>query len=74
MNETASTYTGRIEALEIKLSHLERALSEINDVVIRQQKDLEVALARQQRLRDQLSVLEAGIGTGTTAEEKPPHY
>lgn len=74
MNETASTNTGRIEALEIKLSHLERAMSEINDVVIRQQKDLEVALARQQRLRDQLSVLEAGIGAGTTAEEKPPHY
>ena len=42
----------RIDAIEMKLAHLERALSEINDVVVRQQKDLDLALARQQRLRD----------------------
>jgi SlyX protein len=69
MNDSA-----RIDALEIKLAHLERALSEISDVVIRQQRELDLAVARQQRLRDQLAMLESEGGTSATAEEKPPHY
>ncbi len=68
------TDSARIDALEIKLAHLERALSEISDVVIRQQKELDLAVARQQRLRDQLAMLESEGGASATAEEKPPHY
>lgn len=69
MNDSA-----RIDALEIKIAHLERALSEISDVVIRQQRELDLAVARQQRLRDQLAMIESGEGPSATAEEKPPHY
>lgn len=69
MNDSA-----RIDALEIKIAHLERALSEISDVVVRQQKELDQAMARQQRLRDQLAMLESESGASATAEEKPPHY
>lgn len=64
----------RLDAIEIKLAHLERALSEISDVVIRQQKELELALARHQRLSDQLNLLESESGASATTEEKPPHY
>lgn len=64
----------RLDAIEIKLAHLERALSEISDVVVRQQKELELALARHQRLSDQLRLLESEAGASATAEEKPPHY
>jgi SlyX protein len=64
----------RLESIEIKLAHLERALSEISDVVARQQKELEQALARQTRLTQQLEALESAPGASASNYEKPPHY
>lgn len=64
----------RLEGIEIKLAHLERALQEISDVVVRQQKELEQALARNQRLASRLEELEDGGGASATAHEIPPHY
>jgi len=64
----------RLEGIEIKLAHLERALQEISDVVIRQQKELEQALARNERLTSRLEELEGGGGASATALEIPPHY
>ena len=64
----------RLEGIEIKLAHLERALQEISDVVARQQKELEQALARNQRLVSRLEELEGGSGASATALEIPPHY
>jgi SlyX protein len=65
----------RLESIEIKLAHLERALGEISDVVARQQNELDRALARQQRLTQQLETLESAAGpAGANHYEKPPHY
>ena len=64
----------RLDAIEEKLAHLERAVNELSDVVARQQKDLERALERNQRLIDKLAALESDSGPSSTAEEKPPHY
>jgi len=69
----------RLETIEIKLAHLEKALGEISDVVARQQKELDLAQARQQRLTQQLEALESAPGAGAEAGgaqtyEKPPHY
>jgi SlyX protein len=64
----------RIEAIEIKLAHLERAVAEISDVVARQQKELDRALDRNQRLMEKVAVLESDLGPSATAQEKPPHY
>ena len=64
----------RIEAIEEKLAHLERAVNELSDVVARQQKDLDRALERNQRLQDKLAALESESGASATAYEKPPHY
>jgi len=66
--------TDRIESIEIKLAHLERAVSEISDVVARQQKELERAIDRNQRLMDKVAALESDSTASATAEEKPPHY
>ena len=63
----------RLESIEIKLAHLERGLQELSDVVTRQQRELELALARNQRLASRLEELE-GAGASATAFEKPPHY
>jgi SlyX protein len=64
----------RLEAIEIKLAHLEQALADISDVVARQQKELERALERNQRLMDKIEALESDAGPSATAYEKPPHY
>jgi len=65
----------RLEAIEIKLAHLERAVAEISDVVARQQKELDRALDRNQRLMEKIAALESESGSASaTAYEKPPHY
>jgi SlyX protein len=66
--------TQRIDAIEEKLAHLERAIAEISDVVARQQKQLDAALDRNQRLMEKISAIESDFGPSATAHEKPPHY
>jgi SlyX protein len=66
--------TDRIDAIEEKLAHLERAVAEISDVVARQQKQLDAALDRNQRLLEKISAFESESGASATAYEKPPHY
>lgn len=65
----------RLDSIEIKLAHLERAVAEISDVVARQQKELDRALDRNQRLLEKVAALESESGAASaTAYEKPPHY
>ena len=64
----------RLDAIEEKLAHLEQAIGELSDVVARQQKELERALDRNQRLTEKLAALESDFGPSATAQEKPPHY
>jgi SlyX protein len=64
----------RLDAIEEKLAHLERAVSELSDVVARQQKELDRALDRNQRLMEKVAALEADFGPSASAHEKPPHY
>jgi len=64
----------RLDAIEEKLAHLERAVHELSDVVARQQKDLDRALERNQRLMKKLAAMESDFGASATAQEKPPHY
>jgi SlyX protein len=63
----------RIEAIEIKLAHLERSLQELSDVVYRQQQELQQALELSRQLRRQLVEVENRAGD-TGAVEIPPHY
>lgn len=65
--------TARLETVEIKLAHLERAVQELSDVVYRQQQQLEFALETNRNLRRQLEDIE-GRAADTTAVERPPHY
>jgi len=65
--------TTRVETLEFKVAHLERALQELSDVVYRQQREIEALLELQRRLREQLEDLE-GRSADPDAVEIPPHY
>ena len=64
----------RLATIEEKLAHLELAVNELSDVVARQQKELDRATERHQRLLDKMAAMESDVGASATAEERPPHY
>lgn len=64
----------RIATVEEKLAHLERAVAELSDVMVRQQREIDTALARTERLIAQLQAVAEDSGASATAFEKPPHY
>ena len=68
MNDTA-----RVESVEFKVAHLERALQELSDVVYRQQREIEALLELQRRLREQFEDLDSRRAD-PDAVEIPPHY
>lgn len=67
------TDAARLETVEIKLAHLERALQELSDAVYRQQQQLDAALAMNKLLRQQVEEID-GRGADASAVEIPPHY
>jgi SlyX protein len=64
----------RLNDLEIRIAHLERGLQELSDVLIRQQKELDRAVERNQCLADRLAALQDGDDASPALEERPPHY
>jgi uncharacterized coiled-coil protein SlyX len=63
----------RIEALEFKVAHLERALQELSDVMYRQQREIDGMLELNRQLRSQVEQLETR-GADASSVEIPPHY
>jgi SlyX protein len=63
----------RIETLEFKVAHLERALQELSDVVYRQQREIDALQAREAQLLDQVQQL-AERDVDPARVEIPPHY
>ncbi|MDH5176405.1 MAG: SlyX family protein [Gammaproteobacteria bacterium] len=63
----------RLETLEFKVAHLERALQELSDVLYRQQRELDSLRDRNQQLIEQVQQLEDRAGD-PNAVEIPPHY
>jgi len=63
----------RLDALEFKVAHLERALQELSDVLYRQQRELDALRDRSQQLLDQVQQLD-DRGADPSRVEIPPHY
>ncbi len=63
----------RIDVLEFKVAHLERALQELSDVLYRQQRELDALRERSQSLSEQLQQLD-DRAADSTGIEIPPHY
>ena len=65
----------RLESVEFKLAHLERALGELNEVVIRQQREIDELRAALRRAAARLQSLDSQFGGASATDyEKPPHY
>lgn len=63
----------RIEALEIKVAHLERTAQELSDVLYAQQRQLDEVTALNRQLVSQIESLDAR-GADPNRIEIPPHY
>lgn len=62
----------RIEELEIRYAHLEKAFQELSDVVWKQQRELDDLRDVMKRMKDRLPA-EQGL-VDAAREDKPPHY
>ena len=63
----------RIERLEFKVAHLEKAVQDLSDVVYRQQRELDALRERGKVLEEQVQELE-DRGADPNGVEIPPHY
>ena len=69
----AETLTARIDALEMRLSHQDRIIEDLNAMVMAQWQEIEKLSRQIVRLSDQ--VQEAGdSAAGEGPEPPPPHY
>jgi uncharacterized coiled-coil protein SlyX len=62
-----------LEILQIKIAYLERAATELSDVVFRQQQDIEALNLRLETLQNRVAAV-AEEPRAQPADEKPPHY
>jgi uncharacterized coiled-coil protein SlyX len=64
----------RLEVLEFKCTHLERAIQELSDVLYQQSQRLDEVVLRNQQLRQQLESMESRAAESASGVEIPPHY
>ena len=75
MNDPArATDQARFESLEIKVMHLESALTELSDAYAQQQRDLLAVREQLRVLSERLASFDSPEGASATAHEPPPHY
>jgi uncharacterized coiled-coil protein SlyX len=63
-----------LERLESKISFLERANTELSDVVYRQQREIAGLQQQLALLKDRVEGFEGAQTSTPGGEEKPPHY
>ncbi|HVY80863.1 MAG TPA: SlyX family protein [Steroidobacteraceae bacterium] len=63
-----------IERLELKIAFLERAHTELGDVVYRQQQEIEALRAQLAALIARLEAAQEEPTAYTLEQERPPHY
>lgn len=62
----------RIEALELKIMDMENTVQLLNDVILRQYRDIEHLQQQQQESLDNSS--DGAAATPSLRDELPPHY
>ncbi len=69
----ADTTDQRLTDLEIKASFAEDLLDQLNQVIVRQQQEIDLLMREVRDLRQQMPE-GAGPAQGRASEELPPHY
>ena len=65
------TLENRIDELEMRLSHQEKIIAELNDVITAQWQKTDKLERQLQRFSEELEALES---TTAPTNQKPPHY
>lgn len=64
-----------MHAVEEKLSHLQRTVEDLSDVVARQETEIAMLTRRVQLLMEREAEREAGLdGQVLLGDQRPPHY
>jgi uncharacterized coiled-coil protein SlyX len=66
--------TEDLERIELKIAFLERANTELSDVVYRQQQEIESLRAQLAALIARLEAAQTEQTAYTAEQERPPHY
>ncbi len=70
--DTESRQESRITELEIKASFMEDTVEQLNQVIVRQQRQIELLARELADLRERMP--EGGPGQASLRDELPPHY
>ena len=65
---------GTLEQMQIKLAFLERAVSELSDLVFRQHKEIQAVEAKLKAVSDRLDSVQSDETLRPLEQERPPHY
>jgi SlyX protein len=63
-----------LEQMQTKIAFLERANTELSDVVFRQQQEIQALAARIQQVAQRLHAAESSAVERAPEDERPPHY
>jgi SlyX protein len=63
-----------LEQIETKIAFLERANSELSDVVFRQHQEIQTLRAQLLALAGRIEGMQADPGVRKPEDERPPHY
>ena len=63
-----------LEQIQTKIAFLERAASELSDVVFRQHQDIQALEAKLKALLERLSGTQSDESPRPPEQERPPHY
>ena len=74
MSEFQPLTEAHIESLELKMMDLENTVQQLNEVILRQYKDIERLQLQQEELMNRVAGSSAGSATPSAADEIPPHY
>lgn len=66
--------TARIEQLELKMMDMEVTLQQLNDVVLKQYRDIEALQRDNSELQRKLDSINEPGPAPTASDEVPPHY
>lgn len=64
----------RLDTIEIRISYLEQANSQLSDTVYRQQQEIDTLRVRLAALVGRMDTAQAQPTAYTPEDEKPPHY
>ncbi|ACM20695.1 uncharacterized protein SlyX [Geotalea daltonii FRC-32] len=64
----------RLTDLEIHMMHQENTIQELNDVVMEQQRMIDLLRSEVQTIKEQLQALDPSLNRLPSEEEPPPHY